>query len=270
METAEERRLPVIDGPAAKRQQQAGVVVVVVETADETEVTRAILLAAEPGDGRFGADGPEFLAEPGIDRRSAQRVRARPARRAILERDRRIKSAELGAPAPRVRREWAPVEIHLRHVERIVVVVAVGIERRMRRERVGEAAAIVEKDAPDAQPIVIGVEAELAAAALKIGRQAVRCHAAQIDLESKSLPRIARWIGAHGARARQHHKRCNHEDPYRHAVHAVHSYLNKRPRTSTPSAFSIRTSVCARGGMSPRSQLRPQGRARAAGSLARP
>src|ERR1700691_1151977 len=105
--------LPVVDRPAPLCQQLAGVVVPAVGCSRQSEFPVVTMLPPEPIEIVFGTDGAEFLADPGIDRRGRQGIGAAPARQPVLERYRRVESAELQARTPAIHWKWPDLRVGL-------------------------------------------------------------------------------------------------------------------------------------------------------------
>jgi hypothetical protein len=119
---AKQWRLSVIEGKPAECQLNAGWIVPA-----EYRNVRTEIEASSRGDSQVlqfisQADGAQFLAHPGVQGRTADRVGIAPARRAVLQRHGWIERADPDVGSPRRVRHRAPFEPGFGHVDRMPVI----------------------------------------------------------------------------------------------------------------------------------------------------
>ena len=180
-EATEQRRGPVGQREAPIGDQHARGVVPAIGRADQRNIAGQAAVRAQPAGFEFGADRAQFLAHPGVDGRRGQRVDAAPAGPAILEGCRQVKGANLELPADRSGGERPVTEPELAGVERVAVVVAIGVEHPVHGPFVGQPPACRDVGTTQPQPVVRGVIAQRAIAAVLKRRRARRVRETKID-----------------------------------------------------------------------------------------
>src|SRR4030095_2125006 len=125
-------------------------------------------------------DRADLFADPCGDRRIRHRVDVRPARPAVLKRNRRIEHAAANSPAPRSLGKWSVVDVGLPEVHGIRIVLPVSVGDDARGYDIGDPQPRTEDRATEPQSIVVRIEALPPEAAFKERRRGVAVNQAQV------------------------------------------------------------------------------------------
>jgi hypothetical protein len=138
-QTPEQGRRPIGQRETAVRHQCTCGIVPSIGGSDHREIAQIFGARPQPPCLHLGTQGAEFFADPGVQCGGRDGIHIAPTRTPVLERHGHVERTDTRAPAQRVRWKRPHFGPEFADIDRIAIVIAVGIDDRVQSHDVGQA-----------------------------------------------------------------------------------------------------------------------------------